>query len=335
MRRKKDPVIGRRTFLTELGAGAATLAGASGVAAQVPESLRDKAPTQASKADRKDRITYRGEQLRAVAMPLGGIGTGVIALAGDGGLRQWQIVHNVNHLAHVPHSFFAFWGKSGNSPGVARVLQCSALYDQENFKPPLTSNDHEVPPESRKLLDRLPGLKGLEYAGEYPIAEIRYSDPTLPAKISLEAYSPFVPLNSKDSGLPAIIFEFQVKNSGSSPLRASLLATLQNLVGWDGHSAIVGTESFTYRSNRNTLVRSAGLTAVEMSNPYLPGDFPFQGRLARWRHSRRIAVTSLSGTTSNSCGETFHTADNWRIEKANREGPRAAPGTGHWRFRWP
>src|SRR5438876_7923187 len=38
---------------------------------------------------------YRGEQLRAVAMPLGGIGTGSVALCGDGSLRQWQLCNNV------------------------------------------------------------------------------------------------------------------------------------------------------------------------------------------------------------------------------------------------
>jgi uncharacterized protein (DUF608 family) len=43
----------------------------------------------------REALTYRGEALRAVALPLGGIGTGSVALAGDGGLRQWQIVNNV------------------------------------------------------------------------------------------------------------------------------------------------------------------------------------------------------------------------------------------------
>jgi non-lysosomal glucosylceramidase len=43
----------------------------------------------------REALTYRGEALRAVALPLGGIGTGSVAMAGDGGLRQWQIVNNV------------------------------------------------------------------------------------------------------------------------------------------------------------------------------------------------------------------------------------------------
>ena len=34
------------------------------------------------------------------------LGGGSIAIAGDGGLRQWQINNKVNHQAHVPNSFF-------------------------------------------------------------------------------------------------------------------------------------------------------------------------------------------------------------------------------------
>ncbi len=277
MPRRKKSGIDRRTFLKGVGAGAAALASSTAGALRAGASPLPAPPSAASRAD---RIVYRGEHLRAVAMPLGGIGTGTIALAGDGGLRQWQIVHNVNHTAHVPDSFFAFWARPQYGTGAARLLQSSALYDQSNFRPPATSNDHVVPPEARKLLERLPGVEQIEYAGEYPLAEIRYRDAAWPAEISLEAYSPFVPLDARDSGLPCVVFEFTIKNPGERPLAASVLATLQNLVGWDGHSPIVGVENFAYGANRNALVRARGLTAIEMSNPRLPHDFAFNGRLA-------------------------------------------------------
>ena len=63
-------------------------------------------------SDSRQRKVYRSEALRAVAMPLGGIGTGTIAICGDGSLRQWQIHNQVNHLACVPHSFFAQIGRA-------------------------------------------------------------------------------------------------------------------------------------------------------------------------------------------------------------------------------
>jgi non-lysosomal glucosylceramidase len=52
-------------------------------------------------------MRYTGDKLTHFALPLGGLGTGTVALAGNGALRQWQL-HNIgNHEAHVPDSFFA------------------------------------------------------------------------------------------------------------------------------------------------------------------------------------------------------------------------------------
>jgi len=104
-------------------------------------------------AGKPDRRVIRGKALRAVAMPLGGIGAGQIAMAGDGGWRQWQIMNVPNHLGHVPHSFFAVRMRphavhftERRSPedvmGVSRVLMSSALYDSRDFIPPVTSSDH-------------------------------------------------------------------------------------------------------------------------------------------------------------------------------------------------
>src|SRR5262249_26599471 len=110
-------------------------------------------PTPASRPPR----VYRREQLRAVAMPLGGIGTDTIAFCGDGSLRQWQIHNQINHLACIPNSFFAVWARRprANELPCARVLQSRALYDTTGSPPPPTSNDHLVPQAHRSLLKRL------------------------------------------------------------------------------------------------------------------------------------------------------------------------------------
>ena len=57
---------------------------------------------------------WRGAALRHVAMPLGGIGTGQVALCGDGSLRQWELFNQPNHLGFVPDSFFAISAASGD-----------------------------------------------------------------------------------------------------------------------------------------------------------------------------------------------------------------------------
>src|ERR1700682_1778666 len=105
---------------------------------------------------------YRGEALRALTLPLGGVGTGTVALAGDGGLRQWQLVNNVNHDAHVPNSFFAVRAATRvDGQRDAVVLQSDALYNAAAFEPAPSVTDHLVPVGSRRLLAELPGVDGL------------------------------------------------------------------------------------------------------------------------------------------------------------------------------
>jgi len=208
---------------------------------------------------------YRGEALRAVAMPLGGLGTGSIALAGDGSLRQWQIHNQVNHAACLPHSFFAVWAKEAGGRSVARVLQSAALYETQGPPPPPTSSDHVVPDAHRDLLARLRGVDGTEFRGRYPIGEVRYHDAALPVEVSLEAFNPFIPLRAEDSGIPAIVFNFTVTNPTDRPVRASVAATLQNGVGWDGAAPIVGVACPLYGGNFNAEAVRHDMTLISMS----------------------------------------------------------------------
>jgi len=223
---------------------------------------------RSSQLGRPERVD-RGSSLRAVAMPLGGIGAGQVGLAGDGSLRQWQIINQVNHLAFVPNSFFAVWAKEENQTPVCRVLQTDVFY-KEAFEPAASVSDHIIPEEARQLLERLPGVRDIQYVGEYPIAYLTYLEPALPVEVSLEAFSPFIPLNAKDSGLPAVLFIFTLRNLSSRPVKASLAATLQNAVGWDGVSPITGVESPCYGGNRNSSLRLNGLTAIHLSNSAVP-----------------------------------------------------------------
>ena len=54
-----------------------------------------------------------------------------------------------------------------------------------------------APPVARLLqktpIGDLPAVRNVEFVGEYPVAELRFSDPALPVKISLRAFSPLYP----------------------------------------------------------------------------------------------------------------------------------------------
>ena len=235
--------------------------------------------------------TYAGDSLRAVAMPLGGIGAGQIALCGDSSLRQWQIFNNVNHIAYVPHSFFAIYVEDAQSKeSVSRVLQSDALYNDAGFTPAPTVSDHVVPDEAKVLLKTLPGVKETAFTGTYPVATMIYSDPALPVQLKLEALSPMVPLDEKDSGLPLIRFKFTVTNSGTTPVKVRLAATLQNAVGWDGMTSITGVTHSRYGGNVNEPVRADQFTAINMANPSIPKNSGTSGTMT-------LATTAQSAAT--------------------------------------
>src|SRR5260221_14623668 len=102
---------------------------------------------------------YRGEALRHVAMPLGGIGAGQIALGGDGGLRQWQIVNQITHQGFVPDSFFALRVMYPEPPlDEVRILQSREIVGRPEEHTPLV-NDDAIPAQQRTLLEKFKGVE--------------------------------------------------------------------------------------------------------------------------------------------------------------------------------
>lgn len=156
-------------------------------------------------------IVYKGEALATVGMPIGGIGAGQLYLRGDGTLGCWQIF-NGRHFAGVGHTSYA--KRIPDSP----VQQGFAVVIDDEGK----RRAH------RLSLDEFPDV---EFTSRYPIANVRYAKDEAPVAIAMEAFSPFIPLNAKDSALPATVFHIKVKNTSKRKLRAHLLSWLENAVG--------------------------------------------------------------------------------------------------------
>ena len=147
----------------------------------------------------------RGSELKFVGMPIGGIGAGQLYLGGDGRLWQWDIFNQfiftgAEHYAQpmIPHS-----------PLTQKFLL--------KFGDKIISLDRD-------------GFSDVSFRGEYPIGIVNYADASVPLAVRLEAFSPFIPLNTDDSSLPATIFQFTLKNISAATLETTFTGELENAV---------------------------------------------------------------------------------------------------------
>ena len=281
---------------------------------------------------------YQKEALRHVAMPLGGLGTGQIALGGDGGLRQWQMVNQVNHLGFVPDSFFAVRATRGEPPlNVIRVLQSREILERPASHTPLV-NDDDIPAEQLNLLRQFSGVERTTFTGAYPFARVAYTDAQLPVKIELEAFSPFIPLDAEKSSLPAIFFTFTIQNPGPHFIQGALGAALQNAVGWDGVTPIHGNRCSLYGGNVNRVRQQADSSALVMENVSLPDDHPGVGQMVlaalspvarvyeRWSDPAQfIRVLDGLNLGNRSSGQRYHQQ---RVHKASQNVPTGSSAPG-------
>ena len=169
----------------------------------------------------------------AAAFLLGGIGTGNVSLGARGELRDWEIFGTAGKGNALPNTFFALRYASHGTEPVARVLEGP-------IPPPYTRShgfvDHEVAGLPRCATARL--------KGEYPFATVELRDPALPLTITLEAFTPFVPLDADDSGLPVAILRYQVQHHGDQPADVAVVGSLANL------TALEAFEQHTWRAIR-------------------------------------------------------------------------------------
>lgn len=187
---------------------------------------------------------------------------GSISLGGRGQLRDWEIFNRPNKGYSPSYGFPALWVKSGNAEPIARVLEARIL-------PPYSG-------ESGLGSANAPGLSRLaqaEFSGAYPFARVRFRDSKLPLRIELEAFSPFIPHEPDDSGLPVAILRYRVQNPRPVAAEVAIAFSIENPV-----SASVGKDKKALDSARvNEYRRAEGVEGLVMSNPALDPADPMRG----------------------------------------------------------
>lgn len=205
--------------------------------------------------------SYRGEFLRDIGFPLGGIGTGNITLGGRGELRDWEIFNRPAKGKRPEVAFFAIWAQRDGSPAIARILE-------RKFLPPYTGW-MGLP---RQSLPGLPRLDEVTFEGQFPFAWLHFEDRELPITLTLEAYNPTIPLDVDNSSLPVAIFNWLATNPFDDPVDIAIAFNMQNPIGTDGKN--FGEP--LVKSGINEFVDNGTVRGIKFSSNYLtPDDIRF------------------------------------------------------------
>ena len=164
------------------------------------------------------------DDAQEAAFLLGGIGTGNVSIGVRGDFKDWEIFNRPAKGNKVPYSFFSIWTKPDGGKAIAKVLE-------SKLKPPYSQTHGYHPGE----VVGLPHLKHSVMKGEYPFVWIDFKDDELPVLVSLEAFTPFIPLNADDSGIPGAVIRYKVKNITQKSVDVSVAGSLTNLIGFNGY----------------------------------------------------------------------------------------------------
>lgn len=146
---------------------------------------------------------------------LGGLGCGTLQIYPDGTRGHFTGQNNWESPLGQLH-----WFRPGTAEDY-RVCNPFALYVKKGNK--IFTKFLQT-----KGLDKKPAVKNIEFEGKFPVATLKYKDKDLPVNLTLRAFSPFIKKNARDSGLPAAVYCFEVKNPGKKSIDVSLLASAFN-----------------------------------------------------------------------------------------------------------
>ncbi len=206
----------------------------------------------------------------ALAFPLGGIGTGNVSLGARGELRDWEIFNRPAKGNSLPLSFFAIRCRQAGREPLIRVLEgpVQAPHTPSHGYHPLYG------------VAGLPRFKASTFRGQYPFAHIDFEDDSLPIAVALEAYTPLIPLNPQDSGIPGALLTYSVHNTADEAVDITLVGTLTNPVGNLQRDKFGNEARVEFGSPVNRLRDDAELRGLLLTNDELPADDLHRGSLA-------------------------------------------------------
>ncbi len=193
-------------------------------------------------------MIYRNEYLNEISFPLGGIGTGCIGLAGNGRLIDWEIFNRPAKGSTNGYSFIAVKAVK-NGKIYTKILQSDLTkeyigkYSKQDFSGFGYGHDSVT-------MSGFPHFRNCEFSGEFPLAELKFTDDDFPGEVILRAFNPFIPLDAKNSSIPSAFFEIEYKNTDNTDVEFEVVFSLEN----------------PNDVSRNVILKNGNITSIKLSD---------------------------------------------------------------------
>ncbi|MEO8764009.1 MAG: GH116 family glycosyl hydrolase [Ginsengibacter sp.] len=214
---------GRRSFIKNIGIG--------GIAAILPTSAINAAGNNAEekieheekhlpKTKRPYNTSYKNEYLNRVAFPIGGLGAGMFCMEGTGAISHVS-VRNTPEIFNEP-GFFAAISVKGKKNG-AKLLE-GPVPDWKKF------GQHRAGNGLGGATTGLPHFRNASFLTRFPFAYLEISDIALPLAVKATGWSPFIPGDEDNSGLPVGAIEYKFTNTGSTSVESIFSFNAKNFL---------------------------------------------------------------------------------------------------------
>ena len=181
-------------------------------------------------------ITYQDDQLRFIQCPLGGIGTGNILMNGYGAISELEIFgHPAVDGIPPEQTFFSLWTKPFGGVAEAHILEGEFLdeYPDPFGKPP-------------QQLGGIPRFRRAAMTNAYPVVRYELSDEEVPLTARLIAWSPYIPVDEWNSGIPAAILEWTLENPTKDTVEYSIAFCMANPFSTKAGHQVQGCHTLPY-----------------------------------------------------------------------------------------
>ncbi len=178
----------------------------------------DKNTGSLSKGAHSFNGEYAGDYLNRVAFPIGGIGSGMICLDGNGAFSHVSL-RNKPSITNSPFLFAALSIK-GLKNG-AKILE-GPVQSWKIFGNPGTGGGSGV--------FGCPRFENASFSARFPFGTVNLNDADMPVDVAITGWSPFIPGDADNSSLPVGGIEYTFKNTESRDLEAVFSFNSENFM---------------------------------------------------------------------------------------------------------